>query len=152
MPEFKPTFDFKACRILSYETVDLPDDCVSCRFLCAPVKSPKGTFYLEFVARKGSAGSISKRFQNFIGSTRYSRTDFDDLIGRYFAVKEGGNREGDFATLEHAAECIECDRARYVASMAYAAECTAEEQAEADIAAYFKTGIEAYARRAARAA
>ncbi|MFC3326222.1 hypothetical protein [Mesorhizobium cantuariense] len=130
MTKFKPTFDFKACRVISYEWSDLPDFYSSVRFLCAPVRKPAKRFYLEFVVRDDDPDSVSERYKNFVRSAR--ATGLDDIGGRYFAVMNGGNSADDFGTLEYASACLQCDRERFMGGAIYSAQCAIEEAAHAD--------------------
>ncbi|MBZ9808147.1 hypothetical protein [Mesorhizobium sp. ESP-6-2] len=153
MRKFRPTFDFAAYRVndINLDTRYLFDDAFLFLVSISPIRDPEKEINLEFVTTDGGEGP---RFRRFLKSLRLSWADkFDELaIGRVFAMKNRGAKPDDFADLEYASACLQTDRRAFEAASAYAAECAAEEEADAAMEAYLRTGIEAYSRKAARRA
>ncbi|RWB65392.1 hypothetical protein [Mesorhizobium sp.] len=151
MRKFKPTFEFTACRINAVSFEPQADGFTTISVTYSRVREPEINWLAEFM--EGPSFS-SGRLQGLLSAIGLAGelTDANQLIGRYFAIKDGGSKIDDFCTLEYASACLQADRQAFDAAKAYADECAAEEEADAAMEAYLRTGIEAYSRKASRRA
>lgn len=151
MRKFKPTFEFTACRINAVTFEPQADGFTTVAITYSRVREPAINWLAEFM--EGPSFS-SGRFQGLLSAIGLigDLTDPDHLVGRYFAIKDGGNKPDDFVSLEYAFGCLQADRQAFDAAKAYSDECGAEEEADAAMEAYLRTGIEAYSRKASRRA
>lgn len=158
---FRPTFDHVACRIESVDVTEWADDTSLVLVNAASVRAPLRKFQYEFVMDNHDAVLRSPRLEALLRAVHipasgcgcyYAIKDTDELVGRHFAVKNNGSSAEDFDTLEYMAACRQSDIDTYRRSLAYAAQCAAEEEADVAMARYLETGIEAFARVAQRAA
>ncbi|AZO54844.1 MULTISPECIES: hypothetical protein [unclassified Mesorhizobium] len=148
---FKPTFEFTACRINAVQFCAQADGLSTITIIYSKVRDPNVGWPQEFI---GGLGFTSWRLQRLLSAVGIvgELTDPDQLVGRYFAIKDGGSQPDHFASLEYASACLQSDRQAFEAAKAYAEECAAEEEADAAMEAYLETGIEAFSRKAARCA
>lgn len=144
---FKPTFEFTACRIKAVNIAAQADGLSTITIVYTKVRDPNVGWPQEFI---GGPGFTSWRLQRLLSAVGIvgELTEPDQLIGRYFAIKDGGSQPDDFASLEYASACLQSDRQAFEAAKAYAA----EEEADAAMEAYLETGIEAFSRKASRRA
>lgn len=133
---FKPTFNFKAFRISSVDIVEHADELVQITVTATRVKRPGKVQTFDFFVGHGRRKCGSDRFQALMGALGVRRRpdDTDEMVGRYFAVRDGGSSPDHFATIEYASACLQADRERHCRVQEYLAECAAEET-DADIAA-----------------
>lgn len=126
---FKPTFNFTACRVSAIDISDDVDGLVEIAVKATLVRSPDTEQIFIFKAGHGRRKDASDRFQSLARAlgVRNQPEDSGELLGRYFAVKGGGKKPDDFATLEYAAACLKADRERHSRAHEYLAECLALE-------------------------
>ena len=136
MNSFKPTFNFKVYRVTAVDIADGADELARITISATRVKRPQKVETFDFLTSHDRRVSTSVRLQALLGSlgVRSQLADSDEMIGRYFAVRDGGTSPEHFATLEYASACLQADRERYFRVQAYLADCAAEEAA-VDIAA-----------------
>ncbi|EHK56775.1 hypothetical protein [Allomesorhizobium alhagi] len=128
--DFKPTFDFKAYRVRSVDCAAMADGFTQITVGYSAVRAPQIVWAMEFMHGADVHGEsfVSPRFQAFLSSLHMSSIDDgDQLVGRYFAVRDGGNKPDEFATLEYASACLRCDMDAYQCRLAYAAQYAADE-------------------------
>ncbi|TGR33019.1 MULTISPECIES: hypothetical protein [unclassified Mesorhizobium] len=151
MRKFTPTFDFAAYRVKTIDVdVTSPDEFFAFRVKASPIREPEKEIILDFTTDLGGRG---KRFRSLAAALGIEfALILEEYPGRVFAMKNCGKEPDDFASLEYASACLQSDRQAFAAANAYAAECAGEEEADAAMAQYVETGIEAFSRKAARCA
>lgn len=150
MLKFKPTFDFAAYRIKTIDVDVNADEFFAFQVKVSPIRDPSAEIILDLTTDLGGRG---KRFRSLASALGIEfALILEEYPGRVFAMKNGGKEADDFASLEYASACLQSDRKAFEEASAYAAECAAEEEADTAMARYLETGIEAFARKAARRA
>ncbi|TPL36730.1 hypothetical protein [Mesorhizobium sp. B2-4-8] len=131
--QFKPTFDFVTYRVTKVDLTDEADGYREIRVTCVGGQRFVGHSVFNFIFDARNPRRPIPRFSALCAAAGggFKIDDFDQLIGRYFCVKEDGNNANDFASVTYAAQCLASDRKAFVEASAYAAKCAAEEAAEA---------------------
>ncbi|RJT42064.1 hypothetical protein D3227_05180 [Mesorhizobium waimense] len=111
--KFMPTFDFKACRINAVDVTAEADGLATISIKYSTVRDPDIEWVAEFVDGPGFTSWRFQRLLNAVGVVGHI-TDGAQLVGRHFAVKSNGAIPDDFATLEYASACLQCDRQRFL--------------------------------------
>lgn len=120
MLEFKPTFAFKSYRVRKTEVTGKLDLALL-KVSLTEVRHPANTLDLVFAL---SPDDPSIRLVYFVRACGASieLDAADHLIGRCLAINNGGRTVNDFATLEYAHQCFQCDLGAWRRSQQYLAE------------------------------
>lgn len=129
---FKPTFNFKVYRVSAVDITEGADELVRITVSATRVKRPGKVETFDFLNGNERRSSTSDRFQRLLAvlGVRFNIENTGEMVGRYFAVRDGGGIPDHFATLEYVSACLQADRERHFRVQEYLAECAAEEAAD----------------------
>lgn len=125
---FKRTFNFISYRVAAIDIVEHADSTAQITVTATRVKRPGKVQTFEFFVGHGRRKCGSDRFQALMVALGVRRRpeDTDEMVGRYFAVKDGGKSADDFATIEYASACLRADHEKYSGMLKYLTGCAAE--------------------------